>query len=462
LIPGEDEVARKRAREFDDALYAALDCRAQSDQARALVDAVVSLVTEHEHATGTRTNKRSKKVSDLRIAVEGFLANLLKAQAVPESHGYVYRAVRPGNFTECAVSYRVLMTAEDLLQTYKGWQSWSDGFDALLPSIRKATRFRATQRLLDLSASHGIQPKEFHFHFLLPLPENPLQLRATSRVNSAGRKISGRMMRYEHTELTKTAERRLKELNAFLDACNLRHGVHRGYIRVFNNGDDPAFKWNMGARLYSYGEGNYQQMSREERLRMFLNLEPVCEIDIRASYLTIFHAWFGEQLDPERDPYDIEGLGAEHRDLVKRWVTASFGNYAPITKWPKEIRKSYLEETGKTISKKYSAAKIGAKVLATYPLLARLGETVNGHKCGWAELMYVESRAIFATMVELMGPKVPSLAVHDSIIVPLNQHFLASEALRHFYKGCVKADPVLVSHAPKGHKLLIPDGASKT
>ena len=127
----------------------------------------------------------------------------------------------------------------------------------------------------------------------------------------------------------------------------------------------------------------------------------------------------------------------------------------------KEIRKNYLEETGKTISKKHSAAKIGAKVLATYPLLALLGETVNGHKCGWAELMYVESRAMFTTMVELMGRKVPSLAVHDSIIVPLNQHFLASEALRHFYKSCVKADPVLVSHAPKGHRLRIPDGASK-
>jgi len=158
---------------------------------------------------------------------------------------------------------------------------------------------------------------------------------------------------------------------------------------------------------------------------------------------------------------DIEGLGAEHRDLIKRWVTASFGIYAPITKWPKDIRKSYLEKTGKTISKKNSAAKIGAKLLATYPLLARLGETVNGHKCGWAELMYVESRAIFNTMKELMLRKVPSLAVHDSLIVPINQHSLASQALRHFYKQFTGAEPVFVSHAPKGHKLLIPDGLSK-
>jgi hypothetical protein len=375
--------------------------------------------------------------------------------------------VRPGNFSDGDISYRVFkalteaMTAAGLLETYRGWQSWSDGFGAQLPYIRKATRFRATQRLLDTSAGHGIQPADFHLHFLLPLPENPLQLRAISRVNSAGRKISGRMMRYEHTDATRRAERQLKELNAFLNTCDLRHGVHRGYIRIFNNGDDPAFEWNMGGRLYSYGEGNYQQMNREERLRMFINLDAVCEIDIRASYLTIFHAWFGERLDPERDPYDVDGLGSEHRDLVKMWVTASFGNNAPITKWPKDIRKGYLEKTGKTISKKFSAAKIGAKVLAAYPLLARLGETVNGHKCGWAELMYIESRAVFATMFALMQRKVPSLAVHDSIIVPIREHLLASEALRYFYETHTKAEPVFVSHAPKGHRLIIPDGVSK-
>jgi hypothetical protein len=99
--------------------------------------------------------------------------------------------------------------------------------------------------------------------------------------------------------------------------------------------------------------------------------------------------------------------------------------------------------------------------MATYPLLARLGETVNGHKCGWAELMYVESRAVFNTMLGLMRHKVPSLAVHDSLIVPINQHSLASEALRHFYKQFTNAEPVFVSHAAKGRRLWLPDSVSK-
>jgi hypothetical protein len=110
-------------------------------------------------------------------------------------------------------------------------------------------------------------------------------------------------------------------------------------------------------------------MSREDRLLMMIDLYRVCEIDIRASYLTILHAWCDEPLDPKRDPYDIPGLGPERRDLVKRWVTASFGNNAPITKWLRELRLQYKKDTGKTLGKQDSAAKIGEKVLAAYEVV---------------------------------------------------------------------------------------------
>jgi hypothetical protein len=36
---------------------------------------------------------------------------------------------------------------------------------------------------------------------------------------------------------------------------------------------------------------------------------------IRASYLTIFHALFGKQLDPNSGPYDVPGLGPEGTQL---------------------------------------------------------------------------------------------------------------------------------------------------
>ena len=78
-------------RELDDARYGALDCRAHSDQARALVAVVTDLVATHELAAGTRTNKRKKKQASLNSAVERLLADLLLAQISEKTNGYVYR-----------------------------------------------------------------------------------------------------------------------------------------------------------------------------------------------------------------------------------------------------------------------------------------------------------------------------------------------------------------------------------
>jgi hypothetical protein len=90
-----DEAKRLRGRQLDDALYAALLSRSHSDQARALVDTLTSLVTEHELAASTRTNKRDKKKLALRLTVERFLADLLQAHSSDTNKGYVYRPLRP-------------------------------------------------------------------------------------------------------------------------------------------------------------------------------------------------------------------------------------------------------------------------------------------------------------------------------------------------------------------------------
>jgi hypothetical protein len=450
---------RKNPREFDDARYAALGSRAHSYQARSLVDTVTDLVAGHELAAGARTNKRKKKQPALTSAVERLLADLLLAQISEKANGYVYRSMRPEGFTESDVSYRLFKALVDalvdlgLLEQHKGYQAWGEPFGARVPLRQKATRFRATRKLLRICDQHGVRAVDFHHHFLIPLPENPLQVRPMSRRNEYGDKIRGKPMRFERTAHTERLEHQLKELNAFFDTFELRGGIHRGYIRVFNNGDHSKFNWNMGGRLYSYGEGNYQQMERADRLRMTINGEPVCEIDIRASYLTIFHALYGEPFDATNDPYDVLGLGPEARDVVKMWVTASFGNNAPITKWPKELVAKYRERTGKRLGKRYSAAKIGENVIKRFPLLIRLGEIVDGRERGWAELMHVESEAMLSTMQLLMNgrKKIPSLAVHDSIIVPISSWNDATIDLAHWYHRVTNAWPVLVPHFPEGH-----------
>jgi hypothetical protein len=446
-----DHQGRQNPRELDDARYAALICRAHSDQARTLVTAVTNLVATHELTKGTRTNKRKKKQIALSSAVERLLADLLQAQTSEKAKGYVYRPMRPASFTEGDVSYRVFKAVVDalvdlgLLERHQGFQVWDETFGKRTPVLQKATRFRATQALLDSYEKHRVCAVDFHQHFLIPLPEHPLQLRATSKRNEYGEKIPGKPMRFTHTERTEAGERALKELNKYLDGFKFQGGIHRGYIRVFNNGDHPKFNWNMGGRLYSYGEGNYQQMDRADRLRMTISCRPLCEIDIRASYLTIFHALYSEAFDVTKDPYVVPGLGEEGRDAVKMWVTASFGNNAPITKWPRELVAKYREKTGKTLGKRYSASKVGDKVMQAFPLLARIGEVVNGIERGWAELMYIESRAMFWTMIDLAVEAIPSLSVHDSIIVPYLDWHRATRVLTGRYQQFANATPALVT-----------------
>jgi hypothetical protein len=57
--------------------------------------------------------------------------------------------------------------------------------------------------------------------------------------------------------------------------------------------------------------------------------------------------------------------------------------------------------------------------------------------------MYIESQAMFETMLELMHEQIPSLAVHDSIIVPLWGRQKAIKFLTKHYKAFTNVTPVL-------------------
>jgi hypothetical protein len=54
---------------------------------------------------------------------------------------------------------------------------------------------------------------------------------------------------------------------------------------------------------------------------------------------------------------------------------------------------------------------------------------------GYGDLMYLESQAIIGAMLTLMRDhQVPSLPVHDSLVVPGSKFKLAKEALVHNFR----------------------------
>ena len=437
--------------ELQAASYASLRAHATSEQAKALVAKLAAMVEDHTIQTGLRKNKRKDPAGKLAYATGAFLADLLRPLWKEEQNGWVYRSLKKASFNGEAVAYR---TFEQLLGGLKGLQFLDQvpghkvANDPYEDRTQYASRFRATPALLKFCRDDRVEPTKCseHFEFEYDLPEPPIERRARKLKNLFGKSTAptGRPMEFERTPQVQKIEDAVRELNVFFSKQVLRGGSHHGYIRIFSNGDDPDFDWNKGGRFYSqHFVDSYQGMSGTSRRKMMINGEPVAEIDIRASYLTIFLSMHGIQLDDTKDPYELEGFGADHRVAVKSWFTGTFGNNKPIRRWPPEMLKDEPRLD------RYRPSTITQAVMAKYPAMANWGLPFNGRVLSWADLMFEESEVMFGAMLKLMFiDKAPSLCVHDSLIVPVSKVETAREAIEMSFHAKLRVQPLIKVNPP--------------
>ena len=449
------------------AIYAALNSRPVTDKAQVLVSTVISQVLAHEQRTGKR--KRHGSYADSHRRLTGaFLADLLRALGSPKASGWVFRSLKTETFSGSGdASHRRFkglseaMEGAGLLDVRKA-RAWGasrfplvreDGteevqrYDDGSEQERSATRFRATAMLSDLFAAHGIEPSEARVHFLQALPENPVVLRGASS-STKGRKVKGpkldamKMPALAHLrDSLAVHEDALRRLNTFLDGFTYEGGVHRGYRRVFNLADDPEFAFNMGGRLYSQGEDAYQTMPKRKRRQMLIDGDEVVELDIRASFLSVLHGLNGLSFDARQDPYEVETLSSMsvgeddmRRWAVKTWTVATLGHSQHFKRWPKRPADEFLKLTGKQLQSVYPINAIKEKMTEKFDILDRWGTLAEN----WAVLMAKEASAMFDTMTELMSHhSIPSLTVHDSLIVRRKDLAVARTTLeRHYAAHC--------------------------
>jgi hypothetical protein len=405
-------------------------------------------LTNWETTFSDRKNQRKGRLEKLQAAIGAFVADLLSACNDHDANGWTWRSLNKSGFTGHAVSFRDFdavvsaWLACGLLERVTGFKETIE-FDPGDPiRVRgKASRFRATPKLLALCAEHGITPQNVSEHFAYRAPEHPLRLNASSRTVEHW-KEPGRPMRYTRTEQTAQLEEPIKELNTFMAQHVISGAMHRWFHRTFNMGDTKDFAWNKGGRLYSDGKGSYQNIPRPERLKMTINGERVCEIDIRASYLTILHALYHVpfQVSAEVDPYQIAGIP---RNVVKAWCTVRFGTKGAGTRWPPEAIKKYAEDNDGADLGEFRIKDVEREVCRKFPLMGSWTEL----KETWADLMWLESEAVVSTVILLMRSEVPSLPVHDSLIVPASAEAMAKDVLSNNYGHVCGVTPVLVVHA---------------
>jgi hypothetical protein len=427
---------------------ATLDATARSESAKRLMAHLADELINWETAFADRKNQRKGRLDKLQKAIGAFLADLLSARNHREANGWTWRSLHKGGFSGQAVSFRDFdavvnaWLACGLVERVAGFKEPLEFEPGDQFRVRgKASRFRATPGLLAICAEYGVSPQNVAEQFAYKPPEHPLRLNASSTGIGLW-KEPGRPMKYRPTEETARLEASIKELNAFMAQHVISGAMHKWFHRTFNMGDEPDFAWNKGGRLYSDGKGSYQNIPRFERLKMTIGGERVCEIDIRASYLTILHALYHVpfEVSAEVDPYQMAAIP---RNVVKAWCTVRFGTKGARARWPKEAIEKYAEDNGGADLRKYRIRDVEREVCRKFPLIAGWREL----KETWGDLMWLESEAVVPTVIMLMRSGVPSLPVHDSLIVPTSAEAMAKDILSNNYNHICGVTPALVVHA---------------
>lgn len=430
------------------ARYVALSHSPVTEQARQLGE---HLMAQIDSASPRQRARRQADHDRLSMVITALIADLFLA-AGRHPQRWSYRSISSRAFDPSTpIGYKPFMTlfktmeTLSLIEVMKGGNRkhpFADGEYA----AGKATRFRALPSLMDMALEHGITPGNARDHFTVLLPREVIILRGSS--HRVGRdKIKGPRLRLDMKPELARMEEHLKAINAFLAAQDIEGGLFPGYQRIFNEGDREDFKWDKGGRLYCRGEESYQTAKKASRLAMTVNESPVVEIDISASYLTMYAHWMGVDFPHGVDPYEIEGL---ERPYVKAWVTATLGHDRFHTRWPQEASKM-VREAGLMTGGNHTMTKVGEKVLEALPFLRDWPET----PVRWSDLMYTESQAVFGTLVQLnLSYGIPAMAVHDSIIVPEEKAETAMAILMDHYLVQAGVLPRL--------KVNHPDGSSET
>lgn len=394
--------------------------------------------------SGIKGHKRA-----LEKALGIIAAGLFEAAAKGPSC-YAAKRMASGDFTGQPIGYRPMRNALDGLRKldlidFEGGYCPTSPKD---PKKAQASRFRAKPAYLSLAKLHGITPQNWMGHYssgsssgsIAVSVSNPIVLRSNARWIASGwtsHKIAGKDMVFDATA-PKVAGiiRQVDEINTFMSGHDIQPAHwFDGFQRIFSQGDIAGFDWNKGGRLYAV-EGGYQQRTSDERATMTINGEAVVEIDISASHLTIFHALQG--LSIAGDAYDVPGV---ERPIVKAFVTMTLGKGAFHRRWPDEHKEQYAaDKPGRDLQKDFPIGKTRAKIIAHIPALA----DITASRLNWADLQYIESKAIIDTVHELATAHgIPALPVHDSIIAPASKREIAAKVLADMFEKHVGIRPML-------------------
>ena len=152
---------------------------------------------------------------------------------------------------------------------------------------------------------------------------------------------------------------------------------------------------------------------------MQINGEPVVEVDVSASHLSIYMGEMGHRASDGIDLYAIDGVS---RAAVKQYIASSFGLGKLITKWPTTTDAEVVA---------FDVGVVKEAVCEAIPCLVSLADS----GLNWATVQYLEAEALIDAMQSLHDQDLPAYGVHDSLIVPVSGERECRKALTRAWRA---------------------------
>lgn len=409
--------------------------RTASPEAAALVNALAKRIEAREALLGVSVRRGAKLRQKFALAVQAIVGGLLTVAGKRGAEAWTYQPLRPCAFVGQPVGYRqavsvmrMLTAAPSLVQQVAAHHQFFGGRGDCLDVERRAQRYRASPALLALAEHHGVRLEDSERHWRQERPHQPAKPVIISDLprRTAGRKLRAGELPLPSGLETEAVLAKVKEANAYLGKF------------TFGGCDQPLLYRRFTCDFAHHGRwyGGVEHMPTQDRARVTIEGDTVCEVDVHASHLTILHALARRPL-PAGDLY---GGFSFPRQVVKAWVTACIGNGGPPSRWSSEAKKRAAKQRGARPGlnlSNYRLALVAAEVLARYPFLAHLPALVGAKKeprLTSHRLMALEAEAVTEAMASLRARGMPSLPIHDALMVRQRDTDVARMALSEAYK----------------------------
>lgn len=181
----------------------------------------------------------------------------------------------------------------------------------------------------------------------------------------------------------------------------------------------------------------YQKMtidSKALRQNYHMNGMEVAEPDFQAIWTNLAYNLKG--FDYRNDPY-IEPLGEDYRDAVKTAILYAF-NCIDYKQALSAFRKKAREKNFNLPPVEQKYAEIFRQIEKTHHLISS-----DFYRQKWKELTFVESKIMGAILLQLCRLDIPSMPIHDGLVVPKNNLTIVKNIMSDEYEKVTGFKPTV-------------------